>query len=65
MRGWAVHAARTRADIFVQNILVGKFEFRKPLREPRHWWEDNIGTCHKQIGYENVIYIQLAENRVQ
>jgi hypothetical protein len=65
MRGWAVHAARTTDEIFVQNILVGKFELRKPLRGPRHWWEDNIGMCHKQIGYENVFYIQLAENRVQ
>jgi hypothetical protein len=36
------------------NILVGKSEGKRPLRRPRHRWEDNIRMYHREIGWERV-----------
>jgi hypothetical protein len=41
-------------------ILVGKSEGR-----PRHKWEDNIKMDLKEVGYEGVDWIQLAQDRYQ
>jgi hypothetical protein len=35
-------------------ILVGKPEGRKPLRRPRHRWEDNIKVDLQEVGWVGV-----------
>jgi hypothetical protein len=35
-------------------ILIGKCERKRPLRTPRHRWEDSIKTDLTEIGYEVV-----------
>jgi hypothetical protein len=45
------------------NILVGRPEGRRPLRRPRHGWEDNIKMDLKEIGLGDVDWIYLAQDR--
>jgi hypothetical protein len=49
----------------VHKILVGKLEGKGLLRRPRHRWEDNIIMDLKEIRWEVVDLIHLAENRDQ
>jgi hypothetical protein len=37
--------------------LVGRSEWKKPFRRPRHMWEDNIRTDLKEIGWEDTVRI--------
>jgi hypothetical protein len=46
-------------------VSVGKLERKGPLERPRRRWEDNIRMYLKEIGWEGVDWIQLAQNRVQ
>jgi hypothetical protein len=46
-------------------ILVGKPEGRRPLGRPRHRWEDNIVVDLREIGWEGVDWMCLAEYRDQ
>jgi len=46
-------------------ILVGKPEGKRPFRRSRHRWEDNIRMDLKEIGWEVVDCIHLAEDRDQ
>jgi hypothetical protein len=41
-------------------ILVGRPEGKKPLRRPRHKWEDNIRIDLREIGWDGVGWIHLA-----
>jgi hypothetical protein len=45
------------------NILVGKPEGRRPLGRPRCRWEDNIKMNLDEIGYGDVDWIHLAQDR--
>jgi hypothetical protein len=45
-------------------ILVGKPEDKRPLRRPRHRWED-IRMYLKEIGWEGVDWMHLAQDRDQ
>jgi hypothetical protein len=45
------------------NILVGRPEGRRPLGRPRHRWEDNIKMDLREIGFGDVDWIDLAQNR--
>jgi hypothetical protein len=45
------------------NILVGRPEGRRPLGRPRRRWEDNIEMELGEIGFGNVDWIHLAQNR--
>jgi hypothetical protein len=45
--------------------LVGKPEGKRPLGRPRCRWEDNIKTELKEIGWEGVDWILLAQDRDQ
>jgi hypothetical protein len=38
---------------------------KRPLRRPRHRWEDNIKMDLRKIGIDGGNWIQLAEDRVQ
>jgi hypothetical protein len=45
------------------NILVGKLEGERPLGRPRHRLEDNIKMDLREIGWEVVDWIHLAQER--
>jgi hypothetical protein len=47
----------------VYMVLVGKPEGKKPLRRPRHRWEDNIRMDLQEVGCGGVDWIGLAQNR--
>jgi hypothetical protein len=46
-----------------ENILVGKPEGRRPLGTPRCRWEDNIEMDLREIGFGDVDWIHLAQDR--
>jgi hypothetical protein len=45
------------------NILVGSPEWRRPLGRPRRRWEDNIKVDLWEIGFGDVDWINLAQDR--
>jgi hypothetical protein len=49
----------------VYNILVGKPEGKRPLGWPRRRWESNIKKDLKEIRWEGVVWIHLAQDREQ
>jgi hypothetical protein len=48
---WAGHVARMGEGRGAYGILVGKLEGRRPLRRPRHRWEDNIKMDLTEVGW--------------
>jgi hypothetical protein len=44
-------------------ILVRKPEGKRPLRRPRHRWEDNIRMDLREIVWEDVDWMHLAWDR--
>jgi hypothetical protein len=46
-------------------ILVGKPERKRPHRRPRYRWEDNIRMDRREIGWEVVDWMHLAQARDQ
>ena len=60
---WAGHVARMGEERGAYRVLVGKPEGKRPLRRPRHRWEDNIRMDLQEVelGYED--WIGLAQDR--
>jgi hypothetical protein len=46
-------------------ILVGKPEGKRPLGRPRRRWVDNIKMYFREIGWDGMDLIDLAEDRNQ
>jgi hypothetical protein len=46
-------------------ILVRKLAGNIPYERPKHRWENNIKIVLKEIGYEGVDWIHVAQNRDQ
>jgi hypothetical protein len=44
-------------------IFVGKPEGKRPLGRPRRSWEDGIKMDLREIGWEGVEWIHLAQDR--
>jgi hypothetical protein len=44
-------------------ILVGKPEGRRPLGRPRCRWVDNIKMDRREIGWDGVDWIDMAQDR--
>jgi hypothetical protein len=44
-------------------LLVGKPEGKRPLGRPRRRWVDNIKMDLREIGWDGVDWIDLAQNR--
>jgi hypothetical protein len=44
-------------------VLMGKPEVKRPLGRPRHRWEDGIRMDLREIGWGNVDWIKLAQER--
>ena len=44
-------------------VLVGKAEGKRPLRRPRHRWEDNIKLDLEEVGKGCGDWMELAKDR--
>jgi hypothetical protein len=62
--GWVVHAACIE-DRKSYNILVGKPEGKRPFGRPRSRWKDNTRMDLREIGWEDVDWIHVAQDRDQ
>jgi hypothetical protein len=62
---WAGHVARMGEKRDGYRILVGKPEGKKPLGRPRPRWMDNIKIDLREIGWEGMDWIDLAQDRDQ
>jgi hypothetical protein len=60
---WAGYVARMGEVRGAYNILVGRPEGRRPLGRPRSRWEDNIKMDLREIGFGDVDWIHLAQDR--
>jgi hypothetical protein len=60
---WAGHVARIGDVRGAYNILVGRPEGRRPLGRPRRRSEDNIKMALREIGFGDVDWIHLAQDR--
>jgi hypothetical protein len=62
---WAGHVARMREKRNAYRILVGMPEGKRPLGRPRRRWVDNIKIVLREIGWDDMDWIDLAQNRDQ
>jgi hypothetical protein len=46
-------------------ILVGRPEGKRPLGRPRYRWEDNSKMYLRDIGWDGMNWINLAQDRDQ
>jgi hypothetical protein len=60
---WAGHVARMGAKKSAYRILVGKPEGKRPLERPRRRWEVNIKMDLREIGWGNMDWIYLVQDR--
>jgi hypothetical protein len=60
---WAGHVARMGEVRGAYNILVGRPEGRRPLGRPKRGREDNIKMDLREIGFGDVDWIHLAQDR--
>jgi hypothetical protein len=60
---WAGHVARTGEKRNACRLLVGKPEGRRLLGRPRRRWLDNIGMDLVEVGWGDVNWISLAQDR--
>jgi hypothetical protein len=63
--GWAGHAARMGAKMYAYRMLVGKPEGKRPLGRPRHKWVDNVKMDLREIEWDGMDWIELAQDRDQ
>jgi hypothetical protein len=62
---WAGHVAHMGEKRNACRILVGKPEGRRPLRRPRFRWVDNMKIDLREIGWDGVDWVNLAQDRDQ
>jgi hypothetical protein len=60
---WAGHAARIGEKRNAYRLLVGKPEGKKPLGRPRRRWVKNIRMNLGEVGWGDVDWIGLAQDR--
>jgi hypothetical protein len=60
---WAGHVARRGEKRNAYRLLVGKPEGKRPLGRPRRWWVDNIRMDLWEVGWGDVDWIGLAQDR--
>jgi hypothetical protein len=61
--GWAGHVARMGEGRNVYRVLMGKPERKRPLERPRRRWEDGIRIDLREIGWRDLEWIHLAQDR--
>jgi hypothetical protein len=62
---WAENVARMEAKRNAHTILEAKPEGTRPLRRPRHRWLDNVKMALREIGWDGIDWIDLAQDRNQ
>jgi hypothetical protein len=62
---WAGHVARMGEMRNAYRILVGKPEGKRPLGRPRRRWVNNIKMERREIGWDGMDWIDLAQDRDQ
>jgi hypothetical protein len=62
---WAWYVARMGAKRNAYRILLGNPEGNKPLARPRHRWVDNIKMDIREIGWDCVNWIDMAQDKDQ
>jgi hypothetical protein len=62
---WAGHVVRMGEERNAYRILVGKPEGRRPLGRPRRRWVDTIKMNLREIGWDGVDWVDLAQDRNQ
>jgi hypothetical protein len=60
---WPGHVARTGEKRNAYRLLVGKPEGKIPLGRPRRRWVDNIRMDLGEVGWDDVDWIDLAQDR--
>jgi hypothetical protein len=60
---WAGHVARMGKTRNAYRLLVGKLEGRRPLGTPTSRWLDNISMDLVEVGWGDVDWIGLAQDR--
>jgi hypothetical protein len=61
--GWAGHVTRMREKRNGYRILEEKLEGKTPLGRPRRRWEDNIKIDLREIGWDGIDWIDVAQDR--
>jgi hypothetical protein len=62
---WAGHVAQVGETRNAYRILVGKPEGKRPLGRPRCRWVDKIKIDLREIGWDVMDWIELAQDRDQ
>jgi hypothetical protein len=62
---WAAHVAPMSGKRSAYRILVGKAEGKRPLRRPRRKLVDNIKMYLREIGLDDMDWIDLVQDRDQ
>ena len=60
---WAGHVARMGGMRGVYRVLVGKPEGMRPSGRSRRRWVDNIKMYIKEVGFEDMDLIDLAQDK--
>jgi hypothetical protein len=60
---WAGHVAQIGEKRNAYRISVGKPEGKRPLGRPRRRWVDNIKMNPREIGWDGMDWIDLAQDR--
>jgi hypothetical protein len=60
---WAGHVAQMEGKRNAYRLLVGKPEGRRPLGRSRRRWLDNIMMDLVEVGWDDVDWISLAQDR--
>jgi hypothetical protein len=62
---WAGHVARMGEKRNAYRVLVGNPKEKGPLGKPRRSWVDNIKRDLREIGWDGMDWIDLAQGRDQ
>jgi hypothetical protein len=60
---WVGHVARMGEKRNAYRLFMGKPEGKRPLGRPRRRWEDNIRMDLGEVGWGDVDWIDLAQDR--
>jgi hypothetical protein len=60
---WEGHVARIGEKRIAYRLLVGKIDGKRPLGRPRRRWVDNIRMGLREVGWGDVDWICLAQDR--
>jgi hypothetical protein len=60
---WVGHVARMGKWRGVYRVWVGEPEGKRPLGRPKRGWEDNIKMDLQEVGFGDMDWIELAQDR--